>query len=308
MRRLLGLVVIDLLGSLHPGAAAAARGARPVQVQMRNVALHVDDRVVLNVRRLRGALVSTRRTMPPVFDDKQSFVVHIDSGEIAVAPDALSELMNRYMFNDQGSPIRHVAITIEGQRLKVTGSLHKGVDVPFTVVADPLVDDRGNLRLHPVSMKALGVPAGKLLSMFGLGLDTLVKVKGNKGMRVEGNDFVLDPSSLVPSPRIQGRLQAVRVEPNAVVEMFGPGREAALHPPNAKANYMYYRGGVLRFGKLTMTDADMELIDQHSEDPFDFFQDRYNEQLVAGYSKNTPEHGLEVFMPDYHRLRASRVP
>ena len=66
---------------------------------------------------------------------------------------------------------------------------------------------------------------------------------------------------------------------------------------------MYDRGGVLRFGKLTMTDTDMELIDQDTADPFDFFQDRYKDQLVAGYSKNTPEQGLKVFMPDYHRLK-----
>ena len=66
---------------------------------------------------------------------------------------------------------------------------------------------------------------------------------------------------------------------------------------------MYYRGGVLRFGKLTMTDTDLELIDANPRDSFDFFQDRYNDQLVAGYSKNTPQHGLKVYMPDYKSLR-----
>ena len=69
---------------------------------------------------------------------------------------------------------------------------------------------------------------------------------------------------------------------------------------------MYYRGGVLRFGKLTMNDADMQLIDPDPADPFDFFQDRYNVQLVAGYSKNTPEHALKVYMPDYHRVGQAR--
>jgi len=70
---------------------------------------------------------------------------------------------------------------------------------------------------------------------------------------------------------------------------------------------MYYRGGVLRFGKLTMSDADMELIDQSPADPFDFFQDRYNDQLVAGYSKNTRDHGLKVYMPDYYRIAAKQA-
>ena len=69
---------------------------------------------------------------------------------------------------------------------------------------------------------------------------------------------------------------------------------------------MYYAGGVLTFGKLTMTDTDMQLIDDNPGDPFDFSQDRYNDQLVAGYSKNTTKLGLKVYMPDFHRVAKPR--
>ena len=64
---------------------------------------------------------------------------------------------------------------------------------------------------------------------------------------------------------------------------------------------MYYRGGVLRFGKLTMHDTDLLIMDAEPQDPFDFFLDQYNAQLVAGYSKNTPDHGLVVTMQDYRK-------
>jgi hypothetical protein len=53
-----------------------------------------------------------------------------------------------------------------------------------------------------------------------------------------------------------------------------------------------------------MTDADMQLIDADPRDPFDFFPDHYDAQLVAGYSRNTPRKGLQVFMPDYARVAA----
>jgi hypothetical protein len=109
----------------------------------------------------------------------------------------------------------------------------------------------------------------------------------------------------VPSPKIEGTLQAVRVEQAKMVQVFGPGRLPPLHPPEPAANYMYYRGGTLRFGKLTMTDADMELIDMNRADPFDFFQERYLVQLVAGYSKNTLTRGLKVYMPDYYRVKSA---
>ena len=64
---------------------------------------------------------------------------------------------------------------------------------------------------------------------------------------------------------------------------------------------MHYRGGTLRFGKLTMSDTDMQLIDADPRDPFDFSPEHYQRQLVAGYSKNTPEGGLRVHMPDYRK-------
>ena len=282
--------------------AAAAAPDTPVQVQMRNVALHVDADTILSIRRLRGELISTHPGAPPVFDDKNSFVVRIDSAEIAITDRGLSQLLNRYVFAYDGSPLRHLDVTTEGRQLKVNGTIKKGVDVPFTIVADPRVDESGNLRLTPASIKALGLPAGGLMSFFGLEMDKLVKVKPGHGVRIDGNDFVLIPSGLLPPPKIEGRLQSIRVEPGTVVQVFGPGKFAALQPPEPKTNYMYYRGGTLRFGKLTMIDTDMELIDPHPADPFDFFQDRYNEQLVAGYSKNTPSHGLKVYMPDYHTL------
>jgi hypothetical protein len=37
-------------------------------------------------------------------------------------------------------------------------------------------------------------------------------------------------------------------------------------------------------------------------DPFDFFPARYDAPLVAGYSKNTPQHGLKTYIPDFDDL------
>jgi hypothetical protein len=51
-----------------------------------------------------------------------------------------------------------------------------------------------------------------------------------------------------------------------------------------------------------MTDADMRLIDADPSDPFDFFPDHYNDQLVAGYSKTTASGGLLVYVPDYSKI------
>jgi hypothetical protein len=52
-----------------------------------------------------------------------------------------------------------------------------------------------------------------------------------------------------------------------------------------------------------MVRTDLELIDQDPADPFDFSVPRYNDMLVAGYSRNTPALGLKTYMPDYDDLR-----
>jgi hypothetical protein len=67
-------------------------------------------------------------------------------------------------------------------------------------------------------------------------------------------------------------------------------------------NYMAYRGAQLRFGKLTMSDTDLTLIDMDPQDPFDFFLDHYQDQLVAGYTKATPSFGLRSYFRDYNKL------
>ena len=47
----------------------------------------------------------------------------------------------------------------------------------------------------------------------------------------------------------------------------------------------------------------MVLIDMDPNDPFHFFLDDYIDQLVAGYTKNTRDNGLRVFMRDYNKLK-----
>ena len=71
---------------------------------------------------------------------------------------------------------------------------------------------------------------------------------------------------------------------------------------------MAYRGNKLQFGKLLMSDTDLVLIDPAPKDPFDFYLDRYKDQLVAGYSKTTPTFGLNVYMVDFNKLKKSPAP
>jgi hypothetical protein len=69
---------------------------------------------------------------------------------------------------------------------------------------------------------------------------------------------------------------------------------------------MAYRGGSIAFGKLTMAGADLMLIDMDPKDPFDFYFQRYTEQLTAGSSKTTSNFGLRVYMRDFDKLSGKK--
>jgi hypothetical protein len=277
-------------------------------VEMRNVALHLADGIVLDVRTLDGEFVSHSRTEPPIFDDAASYTLRLRAANVSMDARSLTNML-RLGLSARPSPIKDVTVTIGAGGLHATGKLQKGVPVPFSMTASISATADGLLRLHATKLKAVGVPVKGLLDLLGLKMENLMKMPPGSGMRADGDDLLLDTAALMPPPRTEGRLKTVTiVGDRMVMGMTGPAtppaRPAALPLPAAR-NYIYFFGGSIRFGKLTMSDADMELIDASPRDPFDFFPARYEAQLVAGYSRNTRRKGLQVFMPDYSHVASN---
>jgi hypothetical protein len=153
-----------------------------------------------------------------------------------------------------------------------------------------------------VKVTAAHLPVKGLMDLLGIGIADLINTNKVQGVAAEKDDLLLDPQQILPLPRIQGKVTAVRIEGSKIVESFGSKQESQFDP-KISGNYMAYRGNELRFGKLTMHDTDMVLLDMDPQDPFDFFLDHYVDQLVAGYSKTTPTFGLRVYMRDYNKLK-----
>jgi hypothetical protein len=302
LRRAGWLRIVPLVLLMPRALMAQDERGRDVAVQMRHVDFHVDSSVVLRIDYLRGALQPTSPEHSPYFDDKSSFSLVIDSARIGITPKGLSDLLNRYTFAYPGSPLRRLKISIEKGRIKQQGTMR---GISFTTLSDLTLTSGGELRLHPVSVKAAGIGVGGLMKFFGLHLDKLVKLKGSRGVRIQKDDFFLSPLDLLPPPTVKGRVGGVEVSDSEIVQVFQPPDSEAVRSlavPDPKAtNYMYYRGNVLRFGKLTMHDTDLLILDAVPQDPFDFFLDEYKAQLVAGYSRTRADEGLTVVMQDYKR-------
>lgn len=284
--------------------ASSRNGGAVVRAEMRNVEYHLTDRIIVHIVSLDGKLTPKPGQLP-VFDDKNSFGLDVDSATIILSMTALTNNLNDYVFAKPDAPLKHLNASTRDDQLVVKGLLVSKGGVPFETSGTMSVTPEGMIRVHTTKVKALKLPVKGLMDMLGLDTEKLLNTKKVEGVSVDKDDLILDPEQILPPPELHGHLTALKIENGEIHLTFGPesGQAAAVAGESCGAkNYLHFRGGSVRFGKLTMADTDLELLDTTPADSFDFAIDHYNEQLVAGYSKMTPSAGLCVHMPDYNKL------
>ncbi len=227
----------------------------------------------------------------------------IASARISITTDALANVMNQYALASPDSPIKEVRIIPSGGKLKIKGRLHSKGDVPFETEGSLSLTSDGEIRLHTENLKAGHLPVKGLLHLLGESIAKLIDTKKIAGLRADKNDLLIDPAELFPPPHIHGRLRAVSIVGNEIVQEYGTQTAPTV---KISGNYMAYRGAPIRFGKLLMTDTDLILIDLDPRDPFDFYLARYRNQLAAGYTKTTLSFGLRCYFRDYNKLTAKQ--
>jgi len=286
---------------------ASAQSSEPsdtsaVQVAMKNVMYHYTEPIGVHIIRLQGELTPIKSGDIVVFDDKNSFHLVITSAEIAISCDSLAQVLNENVFSSVNAPIKDLRIESKDNQLIIKGKLPPKANVTFETTGTISADSDGRIRLHADHIKAAHLPVKGLLDLLGVELARLVNTNTVHGITLEKDDLILDPEQILPPPHIRGKVTAVRIQGNDIVQVFGAAQTTNF-VAQLPGNYMAFRHGDLHFGKLTMHDADLVMIDMDPRDPFDFFLDHYQEQLVAGYTKSTQEYGLRVHTRDYNKLK-----
>ncbi len=301
-----GLACATLALSLLRAVSAAAAKAHsaplsaPVHINARNVDFLAQAKVELHVTSFDGELVQRSPTTAISLDDLNSFVVHIDSAHVTLSSDGLTELLNTYVLPKAKSPVRDLHVSFSGQTVRITGHIHKLVDLPFTAMATVAVTPLGSLLLHVTEMRALGFLHKDLLSLLGIDLSAVAKPTKGDSFHISGDDIIFPIQSLFPPPRVIAKLTSVHLEGDKLVQQYGPATPPTNEALPAPAlNYVHFRGGTLHFARFTMDDVDMELIDEKPATPFRFSLQHYYRQLVDGYSRTLPNGALLIYMPDY---------
>lgn len=298
----------------NPGAVAAtpldARVADgPTHASMRHVLFHLQQDIVLDVDWLEGELRPAADSVPVIFDDPESFSLHIDSGVVALSMISLERLMNDWVFAYDDAPLQDLEFEVKNGQLRLHGKLDKLIDVPFEIDAAPSMTANGEIRIRPSRMSTGGFIGNAIRKLLGLDLEQAIDLDEAQGVRAEGNDLYLDPDRLLPPPRIEGTIAAIEIRDGKLVQYFGPDARTNVQSSAEEGfdrNFMHFTGGTLGFGKLRMIDADLRVVDMDADDPFDFSLAEYQEQLIAGMSRTTEKLGLDVFMPDLEDLRSRK--
>jgi hypothetical protein len=202
--------------STHPPEASNA-----VKTQLHNVNYYFSDFVFVHVEDLNGQLEPIAPATYPVFDDKDSFALRVDSAEMSITAENLANVLNSYVFARGGSPVSGLSIIVQNGELKIKGRLHQAGALPFETDGAISATADGKLQLHAAKVKALHIPVKGLMSAFGVDLADLIKNGEIPGVETTGDDLILDPALVFPPPHLRGKVTAARLEGNSILLTFG---------------------------------------------------------------------------------------
>jgi hypothetical protein len=273
----------------------------PTRVEILDVDLRVFADARIHVLRLAGTASSVHAGQPVPLDDKNGYTIEVDGAETWVGWSDLSAVLNEYTFAFDGAPVDDLTIGREEDEdqldeVELKGDLAGVLGLRFEIEGRPEVTPDGRIRIRTTSVQALDIPVEGLMHALGLDAADLMGNLEDRGIAFEGDDLILDASRAFPPPRMSGRVRAVAVEEEGMSIVIG---DPGAAPAAGSANHLWFRGGTIRIGRMTQTDADLRILDDDPADPFDFFPEYMNEQLAAGYAKMRTDGGLTMNVPDY---------
>jgi hypothetical protein len=280
-------------------ATSATPDSAPTAVYAHNLMLRRGPDFRIYVRWLRGNMVRSRRNVNPTFDDAESFSLEIKSGIVRANIGDIGNFLNAGGI--ASSPLKNIKLLAAGEQIKLTGTVHKLISLPVEMLATPSATADNRIKLQVDKLSVLKIPFKGLLGAFHVTISDLFKAEGIPGIEVSGNTVYFDTLKLLPPPHIHGTLTKVRVVTPDIEEVYGDAEDSATKVEQWR-NFLRLNEGTIDFGKLTMHHVDLIMVDLSDDAWFDLDLNNYQNQLVNGYTRMTPQAGLQIFMPDLDNL------
>ena len=282
-----------------PSADSAA-----TEVLAHNLMLRKGPSFRIYVRWLRGQMTRAHRNVNPSFDQPDSFYLDIKTGVVRANIGDISNFLNASGLGN--SPLKNITLSGNGDQIKLRGTLHKVIPLPIELVGTLSTGPTNQIKIHVTKLNLLKIPFKAMLGGFHISLVDLFHPQGTPGIQVLGNDIYLDTLALLPPPHIRGLLTSVRVDNPDIEEIYGNAQTDVTRVEQWR-NFLRLREGTIDFGKLTMHHVDLIMIDISKDAWFDLDLTNYQAQLVNGYTRMTPQAGLQIFMPDLDEMPPTKA-
>jgi hypothetical protein len=275
--------------------SSSTSDSAPTAIYAHNLMLRKGPDFRVYVRWLRGNMIRTRPTVNPSFDDPESFILEIKTGVVRANIGDIGIFLNSG--GVANSPLKNITLLADGDSIRLTGTLHKIIPLPVELLGSVAATADNRIQMHVTKLSVLKIPLKGLLGGLHISVSDLVNTKGIPGIEVSGNDIFFDTFKLLPPPHIRGQLAQVRVVTPDIEEVFGNAEEAVSRVEQWR-NFLRLNDGTIDFGKLTMHHVDLIMVDLSNDAWFDLDLNNYQNQLVNGYTRMTPQAGVQIFMPD----------
>ncbi|CAN5565965.1 hypothetical protein BH10ACI4_BH10ACI4_14280 [soil metagenome] len=285
------------------GGPRPAASPTPTTVYAHNIRLRKGPTFRVYIRWIRGEMQASRAGVHPSLDDPKSFIFVIEKGVVHVNLGDIGNYLNSAV--PKNFAFKNIAVTGDDDEVRVTGTLHKLL-MPLPVELRSTVSSTsdGRLHLHVTKISVLKMPVKLLMRALHIDIADIMGETPLNGIEISGSDMYFDTPKLLPPPYIRGQLTNVSVTRPDLVLIYGNSRNDETRLSQWH-NFLKLTGGTVDFAKLTMHDADLTLIDASDDPWFDLDLVNYKAQLVHGYSRMTPQLGLEIFMPDLDKQLAN---
>lgn len=280
-------------------------------MKLANLNFRLTDEIIMQIKELVGEAIPKSKNGIVNFDDVNSFRIDILSGEAFVKTEIMEYIFNNMVFNYEGSPLKNLKMEFFDEeengkpvkKLRLGGDMKLVMWIGFEMVGKMYLDREKTLMvIEAERIKSMGIPGTKtMLDVVGLNMEKLLPIPAGRGLTMVGNKIIVEPFKIFPPPQIGGFISDMRVQ-NTGLQLFFSSKSKINFPPLPRAdvkNYLYLYQGDVKFGKLMMVDARLQMVDSTQNNDFDFFLKKYQLPLALGVSKILPDGSVVATIPDY---------
>ena len=293
------VAVFSTDGTSGPASASASA---PTAIYAHNLMLRKGSTGFrVYVRWLRGQMARTSRNVNPSFDEPDSFVLDVKTGVVHTNVGDLANFLNDSVTN---SPLKNIKLTGDGDQLKVSGTFRK--ILPIEAIATIGVAPDNRIQMHVTKINVLKLPFQ----------ETAGRIERDGCQPVSSERYSRRGSERqrCVSGYREGGAAAAHSRATDQHSHHQSRHSADLWQRAARRNRAWRNGEIFCncraersiSGKLTMRHVDLIMVDLSNNAWFDLDLTNYQDQLVNGYTRMTPEAGLQIFMPSLDQIPAEK--